>query len=213
MLSLDDILPLHLADLTFPDSHPLRGQKGQVFAFAICHSSGVVLFETGFGRGNERLSNLYQVVHRPIEAELAQYRLLPNEVRAIANSYLHFDHCGGNALFPGTPIYVQVDELRAAHLPNYTVPQWVDFPDTHYRQIEGDREIATGLRILSAPGHAPGHQALQIDTNGGWSSWQGRQSTRKQSTTTSAKWGELIPEDAQEDPVKIPGIRSADDRP
>ena len=103
MLSLDDILPLHLADLTFPNSHPLRGQKGQVFAFAIRQPSGVVLFETGIGDGNERLTDRYQVVHRTIGDELAQYDLLPKDVQAIVNSHLHFDHCGGNLLFPGIP--------------------------------------------------------------------------------------------------------------
>ena len=73
MLSLEDVIPLHLADVTFPDSHPLRGQIGQMFAFAIRHRSGLVLFETGIGRGNASLDRYYQVVHRPIELELERH--------------------------------------------------------------------------------------------------------------------------------------------
>ena len=60
MLSLDDVIPLHLAEITFPESHPLRGQIGQMFAFATRHRSGLVLFETGIGRRNAPLDRYYQ---------------------------------------------------------------------------------------------------------------------------------------------------------
>src|SRR4029078_10611177 len=33
----------------------------------------------------------------------------------VVNTHLHFDHCGGNHLFAGKPIYVQRRELGAAH--------------------------------------------------------------------------------------------------
>ncbi|MBA3303824.1 MAG: N-acyl homoserine lactonase family protein [Actinomycetota bacterium] len=167
MLSLDDVVPLHLADITFPESHPLRGQIGQMFAFAIRHRSGLVLFETGIGRGNDVLDRHYQVVHRPIEIELERVGHRVDDVRAIVNSHLHFDHCGGNVLFPGVPIYVQTAEYRAAKEPLYTVPEWVDFAEAEYRQIEGDQELSTGLSILSTRGHTPGHQSLLVDTADG----------------------------------------------
>jgi len=167
VLTLEDVIPLHLADWTAPDTHPLRGQQGQMFAFAIRHPAGLVLFETGFGRDSERSDQLYRVVHRPIEIELGRHAFAPDDVRAIVNSHLHFDHCGNNALFPGVPIYVQTDEYRAAHEPNYTVQRWVDFPNADYRQIEGDKEIAPALKILSTRGHTPGHQALLVETSSG----------------------------------------------
>jgi hypothetical protein len=52
-LELEDVVPLHLAEITFPNTHPLSGQTGQVFGFAICHLQGVILFETGIGTGND----------------------------------------------------------------------------------------------------------------------------------------------------------------
>src|SRR2546426_958347 len=45
----DDVIPLHLADVTYPSSHPLAGQDGPVLAFAIRHPDGIVLVDTGEG--------------------------------------------------------------------------------------------------------------------------------------------------------------------
>jgi glyoxylase-like metal-dependent hydrolase (beta-lactamase superfamily II) len=162
--SLEDLIPLHLATVTFPDPHPLSGQTGEVFAFALRHESGLLLYETGIGRGNEHLDSYYQVVHRPIEAELEAHGHRVDDVRLIVNSHLHFDHCGNNVRFPGVPIYVQASEYEAARRPNYTVPEWVDFEGADYAIVEGDTQVARGVRIMSTPGHTPGHQSLVIDT-------------------------------------------------
>jgi hypothetical protein len=32
---------------------------------------------------------------------------IPPDVACVFNTHLHFDHCGGNRLFPGVPIHVQ----------------------------------------------------------------------------------------------------------
>ena len=48
----DDVIPLHLADVTYPASHPLAGQDGVVLAFAIRHPDGIVLVDTGVGQGD-----------------------------------------------------------------------------------------------------------------------------------------------------------------
>jgi N-acyl homoserine lactone hydrolase len=33
--------------------------------------------------------------------------------------------------------------------------------------IDGDAQVATGVRVLSTPGHTPGHQSLVVDTGSG----------------------------------------------
>ena len=165
--TLEDVIPLHLADVTFPDAHPLSGQAGEVFAFALRHQTGLLLYETGIGRGNERLDNYYQVVHRPIEAELETHGHRVDDVRLVVNSHLHFDHCGNNMRFPGVPIYVQAAEYEAARRPDYTVSEWVDFEGADYAVLDGDTQVASGVRVMSTPGHTPGHQSLVIDTRSG----------------------------------------------
>ena len=166
-LAIEDVIPLHLADITFPSWHPLSGQTGQVFAFALRHPTGLLLYETGIGRGNEFLDSSYQVVHRPIEAELEAFGLRLDDVRLVVNSHLHFDHCGNNLRFPGVPIYVQASEYEATRQPHYTVPEWVDFEGAEYVVLDGDAQVASGVRVMSTPGHSPGHQSLIIDTPSG----------------------------------------------
>jgi hypothetical protein len=49
MLALDAVIALYLADVTFPESHPLARQRGEVFGCAIRHPDGIVLVDTRVG--------------------------------------------------------------------------------------------------------------------------------------------------------------------
>jgi glyoxylase-like metal-dependent hydrolase (beta-lactamase superfamily II) len=90
-----------------------------------------------------------------------------DEVTAIVNSHLHFDHCGNNRLFPGIPIFVQEDEWAAAEEPHYTVTEWVHFPGACYVTFRGRRRISDHLELVPTPGHTSGHQSLVVHTTGG----------------------------------------------
>jgi glyoxylase-like metal-dependent hydrolase (beta-lactamase superfamily II) len=163
-----DVIPLHLADVTFPPAHPLAGQTGVVYAYAIRHTDGLVLLDTGVGWGNAELDQAYRPARRPLEAALERHKLRLADVALVINSHLHFDHCGGNRLFPGIPIAVQRAEYEAAHrLPHFTVPEWVDFTGARYQQLDGGAELLPGLRVLATPGHTPGHQSVLLDTRDG----------------------------------------------
>jgi N-acyl homoserine lactone hydrolase len=59
--------------------------------------------------------------------------------RIVVNTHLHFDHCGGNHLFAGRPIYVQRLELDDARSKDdYTIREWVN----------GEIELLPGLRLV-----------------------------------------------------------------
>jgi N-acyl homoserine lactone hydrolase len=163
----DDVIPLHLADVTYPASHPLAGQDGPVLAFAIRHPDGVVLVDTGIGEGNGWVDENYQPRKRDLREALDAAKLDPAEVRAIVNSHLHFDHCGQNRAFPGVPIHVQQAELDLALREGHTVVEWVDFPEARYEAVEGDREILPGISVIATPGHTQGHQSVTIRTGDG----------------------------------------------
>lgn len=159
----DDVLPMHLATVVFPQSHPFRGQSGDVLGFAIRHQHGIVLFDTGIGAGNALIDRYYEPVRRSLADALGDHGHQLLDVTAVINSHLHFDHCGNNHLLPGVPIYAQSGELDLARSPRYTVPDWIDFPGAEYRLVDGDAQIAPGIRIIATPGHTGGHQSVVLD--------------------------------------------------
>jgi len=163
VISLTDVRRLHLADVTLPGSDDVC----PVFGFAITHEDGVVIVDTGIGDGHPGIDALYRPRRRPLIQQLSALKIAPTDVSAIINTHLHFDHCGDNRLFPGTPILVQRAEYEAAQEPAYTVPDWVTFPDACFQLLDGETEVLPDLTIVPTPGHTPGHQSVVLNTNEG----------------------------------------------
>jgi N-acyl homoserine lactone hydrolase len=166
-IGLKDVLPLHLADFTFPPQHPLAGERGLVYGFAVRHPAGVFLFDTGVGVGNGWIEENYKPNVRRIDDVLRGAGVGPGEVVAVANSHLHFDHAGQNARFTGTRIFVQRIERLAAQADGYTVADWVNFPGARYETIDGEGEPLPGIRLVPTPGHTRGHQSAVVATREG----------------------------------------------
>jgi glyoxylase-like metal-dependent hydrolase (beta-lactamase superfamily II) len=100
----------------------------------------------------------------PVEAALAEHGITLADVTGIANCHLHFDHAGQNVSLPrGIPIFVQRREWAMVHQPDYTVPEWIDVPGLRYEVIDGEVQVAPGVRLVPTPGHSPGHQSLLAD--------------------------------------------------
>jgi glyoxylase-like metal-dependent hydrolase (beta-lactamase superfamily II) len=134
-----------------------------VFAFAVRTSGGIVLVDTGIGPAHELIDRLYA----PARYSVAAHGIAIPDVVAIVNTHLHFDHCGGNALFARVPAYVQSDEYTAALEPGYTVPAWVAFEGARFQMLGGDAEISPGVRVIATSGHTPGHQSVLVDCDDG----------------------------------------------
>jgi len=156
------IVPIELSTFKWPYG-PLTGERGVVVIYAVYADERWVLFDTGIGPSHPELAE-YETTTRPIHEALAEAEVPGEEIAAIINCHLHFDHCGQNSAFPGVPIYAQVAEWRAAHEPDYTVPQWVDFEGAAYRTINGGEHLLPSVSILPTPGHTPGSQSLVIDS-------------------------------------------------
>src|SRR2546421_3747717 len=85
----------------------------------------------------------------------------------VVNTHLHFDHCGGNHLFAGRPIYVQRRELDDARSEDdYTIREWVEAPGVQYVPVDGELDLLPGLRLVPAPGHTRGMQVVVVETGG-----------------------------------------------
>jgi N-acyl homoserine lactone hydrolase len=150
------ITPIRVADLV------AEGEIMPVYVHVIDHPDARILVDTG-------MTELH-----PAGADLDP-RLLPlteqdfdlDGVDIVVNTHLHFDHCGGNHLFAGKPIYVQKRELEDARSEEgYTIPEWVDAPGVRYETVDGEHELLPGLRLVPAPGHTQGLQVVVIETGG-----------------------------------------------
>jgi len=124
-------------------------------------AGGLILVDTGMIDSTPELDNWQPTPHR-LPDELA------SRVAMVVNTHLHFDHCGGNRLFPGVLIHVQRRELALARTQHdYTIREWVDFDGATYVEHDGEAEILPGVRVLPAPGHTDGHQIVVVETDEG----------------------------------------------
>ncbi len=148
------ITPVCVADLL------AEGERMPVYVHVIDHPDARVLVDTGLTRLHPAAADL-----DPRLYPLTEQDFDVASVDIVVNTHLHFDHCGGNHVFAGRPIYVQRDELDdARNLDDYTIREWVDPPNVHYVPVEGELELLPGLRLLPAPGHTRGSQVVVVDT-------------------------------------------------
>ncbi|WP_223624427.1 MBL fold metallo-hydrolase [Microbacterium sp. EST19A] len=149
------ITPIHVGDLT------AEGELMPVYVHLIEHPEGRVLVDTGFTEAHPAAADL---APRPYPLhEQPDFDL--DGIDMVVNTHLHFDHCGGNHLFAGKPIYVQRQELEDARTEeDYTIPEWVDAPGTNYVPVDGEHELLPGIRLLPARGHTRGSQIVVVDT-------------------------------------------------
>jgi N-acyl homoserine lactone hydrolase len=161
------VIPMHVSDVQIPQGDPRAGRPFPIIAHAVVHRDGVFLFDTGLGIGNEEIDRLFSPRTTPINEALMSAGISPADVTGVANCHLHVDHGGQNDRFPGVPIFVQEREWRMVYEPDYTVPQWIDRPELTYELLDGEHEVAPGVRVIPTPGHTPGHQSLVISTQAG----------------------------------------------
>jgi N-acyl homoserine lactone hydrolase len=150
------VTPIRVADLL------AEGERMPVNVHVIEHPDARVLVDTGMTELHPAVADM-----DPRLTPLSAQDFDVAGIDIVVNTHLHFDHCGGNHLFTGRPIYVQRRELEDARtLDDYTIPDWVDAPGVRYVPVDGELELLPGLRLLPAPGHTPGTQVVVIETGG-----------------------------------------------
>jgi N-acyl homoserine lactone hydrolase len=155
-----EIVRLHLARIDRLNHIPVHG-------FVIKHPrAGAILVDTGVGWPTELVQE-WRVVNRHAADALAEHDLSPADVRIVINSHLHFDHCGQNAVFKHAPFYIQRTELTRARREAGPTAEWFDFAGARFELLDGDAEIAEGVRVVATPGHTVGHQSVLVEGDGG----------------------------------------------
>ena len=163
------VIPFLVSELRLPEEERalLGVEWWPSYAHAVEHAEGIFLFDNGAGTGNAEIEATFSPRVRPVEDAMGAVGISLADVTGAANCHLHFDHSGQNARLTGMPIFVQRAEWAMVHQPDYTVPEWIDVPGLTYELLDGETEIAPGMRLVPTPGHTSGHQSLVIDAPGG----------------------------------------------
>jgi glyoxylase-like metal-dependent hydrolase (beta-lactamase superfamily II) len=141
----------------------------------------VILVDTGLGN---RLTDQQRDIYRPssflLPAALAEVGVRDTDVTDVVLTHLHFDHAGGivtgfgdmdRLTFPKARHWIQRVEWETAKNPDglnraaNNFEQQLTLLEERGRQeiIEGDREIAPGVRLVLTGGHTAGSQIVEID--------------------------------------------------
>ncbi len=156
---------LELGTLTAPDRRAaLSSSSGPlafpVRAFLVKHAQGVLLVDSGFSRRQEAALRAWNGKRPAEETLLAALRaagVQTQDIHLVVNTHFHFDHCGGNYLLPDATVVVQRTLMTDR-------PDFVAGP---FQLLDGDTELAPGVRVIATPGHVPGHQSVVVDTSPG----------------------------------------------
>jgi N-acyl homoserine lactone hydrolase len=105
---------------------------------------------------------------RPLEDQLEILGLDPSHIDFVAFSHLHFDHVGSATLFTDSTLLIQRTEYEAGF--NDPDPRLFDVSlygalrNSPRILLDGDHDVFGDgrVRLISAPGHTPGHQVLLV---------------------------------------------------
>ena len=150
------ITPVLVADLH------VEGERMPIYVHVIDHPDARVLVDTGIKELHPAVADM-----DPRLRPLSEQGFDLAGIDIVVNTHLHYDHCGGNHLFAGRPIYVQRRELDDARSEDdYTIREWVEAPGVRYVPVDGELELLPGLRLVPAPGHTRGLQVVVVQTGG-----------------------------------------------
>jgi glyoxylase-like metal-dependent hydrolase (beta-lactamase superfamily II) len=154
------------------------------------HDIGLVLIDNGAGnKENEKFTDIYGIENRGAEGRtlledgLRSLGFRPEDVVLMIDTHLHFDHAGGNTYrdaagrivptFPKARYLVQRGEYEwATHANERTAASYFPHNFEPVREaglldlVDGDREVAPGIRVVRTPGHTPHHQSVLLESRG-----------------------------------------------
>ncbi len=152
-------------------------------AFVLEDESGeYILVDSGIPTSKEvqekGLPHRQMVDERYYMEEIQKLGVVPEKVKTILLTHLHWDHAWNLSNFPNASIYVQKREMAHAIAPlphergSYSLVPGNGGPDwlkaiLQIVPLDGDVEFAPGIRLVTTPGHTPGSMSVLVDTKDG----------------------------------------------
>ena len=162
---------------TWSDGTVSEGVKHCGCAFYIDDNGTKILVDSGVGDFDrihrirkERGDRYYLKALEPLEDQLKKLGVQPNDIDIVVNTHLHWDHIGGNQLFPNAQLMIPADDL-----PYFlSAPVWAPhfYPGmrecvtqmARIKPINGKGTISKHVHFLQLGGHTPGSLAVFIET-------------------------------------------------
>ncbi|KPK99604.1 MAG: hypothetical protein AMJ91_07195 [candidate division Zixibacteria bacterium SM23_73_3] len=151
-----------------------------------------ILIDAGIGDAlSERQKKMFGIEKRSdLEKKLSEYRLTPEDIHLVLLTHLHADHAGGvikldkdetkRPRFPNARHVVQFKEWEEAMHPDertsatyFTSNLKILEEEKLLELIDGEDEVATGIKLTNTGGHTPGHQAVLIEDGDNKILWPG----------------------------------------
>ena len=101
------------------------------------------------------------------EEALAKLEKTPEDIDIIIATHLHFDHIANAQKCKNAKVIVQEKELNFAYSPHALfagIYSKALYSDLKFKTVNGEQEIVDGIKVVPAPGHTPGTQAVCIET-------------------------------------------------
>ncbi|MDZ4770679.1 MAG: MBL fold metallo-hydrolase [Chloroflexota bacterium] len=155
-------------------------------ALLVQHAGRNILIDVGYGdKMLEKMRTALSLERRRggVPGALDRLGVLPEDIHIVIDTHLHNDHCGGNtrldadgqivAVYSNADYIVGAREFHDATHPNertratYLVENFVPlYERQQLRLIDEDTEVAPGVRMVSTPGHTPGHMSVLLESGG-----------------------------------------------
>ncbi len=167
-----------------PDEH--NRIPTAMISYLITSQGRRILVDTGLGTKLSAKQEGFWGLDRDgdIRENLRRIGLPPDEIDVVINTHLHADHSGGNSYyrdgvlvpaFPKAEHWIQQLEWEAATHPNewslfqYNRENFMPVAESgQLRLLDGDTQLTPEVRCILAGGHTPGHQCVEIESEGEW---------------------------------------------
>ena len=168
-----------------PEPHILiNGKFGKtrdtaMLSYLISGSEILAVVDTGFliDIYNKNYKDEFELIGDPVEEYKKFFKnhdFKFEDVTHIILTHMHWDHCENNHLFPNAKIYVQRKEVQTSAAPVYPLyylrEDVIRLLATEFNRVvmlDGDYEIADGLKVVLAGGHSLGSQMVYVNTSEG----------------------------------------------
>lgn len=150
------------------------------FVFLVEGGKDLVLIDTGMA-DTERADKYHHPgsVQPPgfaVQDQLAKLGIKPADVKTVIFTHMHWDHIYNMELFVNARFIAHRKEYEFALDPIGVYYKSYEHPSLGIKRpfdgikidvVDGEEEIAPGIRVFPSPGHSPGHQSVEIDTADG----------------------------------------------